>query len=64
MTERSRSRVNRVVVRWICDDVVTTVASSDGVAAETDGAVGETLATEVPVPITSPAIVDWVSGGA
>lgn len=40
VTEGAGSRVDGVVVVGVCYDVVPSVAAADGVAAESDGAVG------------------------
>lgn len=40
VTECSRYRINRIVVSRVGNDVETTVAASDSVAAKSDGAIG------------------------
>ena len=64
VTECTRFRVNRVIVVRVAYYVVTSVSASYCVASEADCADGEVFSPELPFPVTTPAIVDGVTGGA
>ena len=64
MAERSRFGGDGIVVVGVGHDVVAAVAAADRVAAESDRAVGEAFAAELPFAVAAPAVVDWVAGGA
>ena len=64
VAERSRSGGDGIVVAGVGYDVVAAVAAADRVAAESDRAVGEAFAAELPFAVAAPAVVDWVAGGA
>ena len=53
--------VRRVVVAWGGDPVEGTIASSYCAFSESLSAVGKALAVSSPVPVTAPAVVDWIS---
>lgn len=53
-----------VVIGGVGDDVDLAAFAAEGCVAESDGAVGESLAVVGPVWVAPPAIVDWVSGEA
>lgn len=60
--ESAGFRVSCVVVGGVDDDVDLTAFAADGVAAEANAAVGESLAVCLPVWVAPPAIVDGVAG--
>lgn len=60
VTEGPGLWVDGVVVAGVRDLVDSTVFSADGVLAEADGTVGQSLAVVLPVRVAPPAVVDWV----
>lgn len=64
VAEGTGSRVDRVKVGRVGDYVDLTAFATEGVASESDAAVGELLAVVFPVWVATPAIVDGVAGEA
>ena len=62
MAESARVGVNRVIITGVCDNVKAAVAAPNGVPAETDATVSQTLSVAVPIRVTPPAVVDWITG--
>lgn len=61
VSERAGLGSDSIVVGRVCDDVKFSVFSSDSVSAETYGTFSEFLAVALPVRITAPAVIDWIS---
>ena len=61
VTEGAWPWVDGVVVGGVGDNVVLAVSASHGVTAEAYGAACQLLAVALPVPVTPPAVVDWIA---
>lgn len=61
IAEGALSRVDRVIVAGVGDNVDLAIAATNGIAAEADAAVSQALAVIVPVLIAAPAVVDGVA---
>jgi hypothetical protein len=62
MPESAGDGVRSVTIGGVGDGVDPAAFTAEGVAAETDAAVGESLAVVLPVRVATPTIVDGVSG--
>lgn len=64
ITESAGDGVDGVVVGGVGDDVEFATFAAESVLAESDGAIGEALAVELPAGVAAPAVIDWVAGQA
>lgn len=64
VAEGARSWVRRIGIGRVGYDVDLAAFAADGIAAEADAAVGESLPVRRPIWVAAPAIVDGVSGEA
>lgn len=64
VAEGARSWVRRIGIGRVADDVDLAAFAADGVAAEPDAAVGESLPVSCPIRVAPPAVVDRVAGEA
>lgn len=62
--ESSRFWVDGIVVAGVGDDVDLSVTAANGVFAEPNSTVGESLPILLPIGIAPPAIVDWIPSPA
>ena len=61
MAEGAWSGVNRVIIPGVRDDIEAAVTAPNGITAETNTAISETLPIEVPARVAAPAVVDGIS---
>ena len=61
VTEGPWARVHRIIITWVGHMVVSTIATTNCIAAEASAAVCKVLAVEVPVWVASPAVVNGIS---
>ena len=61
VTESARSGVDSVIVAGVHDHIDLAVLSADGVLAEADRAVGQSLPVGSPVRVAPPAVIDRVA---
>lgn len=64
VAEGALARVDRVVIARVGDHVDLAIATTDGVSAKADAAVGEALAVVVPVRVAAPAVIDGIARSA
>lgn len=60
--ESPRSRVRRIQIRRVGNDVDLSAFATHGIPAEPDTAVGQSLSVCRPIRVAPPAIIDGVSG--
>ena len=56
--------VNRVIVARVTNNIVSSIATTNGIASKTDATVSKALSVELPVGIASPAIINRIAGYA
>ncbi|GLJ17494.1 hypothetical protein SUGI_0304330 [Cryptomeria japonica] len=58
--QSARSRIDRVIVIWICNYIISSILTSNGVFAKSDGTISQSLSVVNPVRITTPTVIDGV----
>lgn len=58
--QSARSRIDRVIVIWICNYIKSAILTSNGVFAKSDGTISQSLSVVNPVRITTPTVIDGV----
>lgn len=62
MAKSSWFGVNNVFVSWVCDNVEASITTSNCVASKTYPTVSEAFAVVMPVTVTTPTVIDRVTG--
>ena len=61
MTEGPWVRVHRIIITRVSHNIVSSITTTNCIAAESNAAVCKALAVEVPLWVTSPAVVNGIS---
>ena len=62
MAKSSWFGVNNVFISGVSDNVEASITTTNSVASKTDPTIGEAFAVLMPVTVTTPTVIDWVTG--